>query len=159
MWLMLRRIAQELRGMLRSGKLRSAANDTTLSDRELRKVEADGIVLEEKLNTVRKQQDDRAEDLMEYIFTCCICLEVQADAPLDALLGPCGHRVHAGCWHETQQVLTRNYMSAKRVAKVRLDLGLPVVEQPAEADYVRCPHCRVSVDWVADLTGMGVPVE
>tara|TARA_B110000046_G_C12891063_1_gene354361 strand:+ start:424 stop:897 length:474 start_codon:yes stop_codon:yes gene_type:complete len=157
MWRMLRCIAQEF--MLRSGKLRSASNDTTLSDRELRKVEADGIVLEEKLNTVRKQQDDRAEDLIEYIFTCCICLEVQADAPLDALLGPCGHRFHAGCWHETHQVLTRNYKIAKRDANVRRDLGLPVVEQPTEADYVRCPRCRVSVDWVADLTDMGVPVE
>ena len=36
--------------MLHSGKQRSSANDNTLSDRELRKLEADGVVLEQKLD-------------------------------------------------------------------------------------------------------------
>ena len=50
--------------MLRSGKQRNI-NDTTLSDRELRKVEADGVVLEQKLETLREQQEEREEDLKE----------------------------------------------------------------------------------------------
>ena len=48
--------------MLRSGKQRSSANDTTLSDRELRKVEADGVVLEQKLcPSLRRFRAQRVE--------------------------------------------------------------------------------------------------
>ena len=40
-----------------------SANDTVLSDRALRRVEADGVVLEHNLETLRKQHDEREEDL------------------------------------------------------------------------------------------------
>ena len=144
--------------MLRSGKQRSA-NDTTLSDRELRKVEADGVVLEQKLETLREQQEEREEDLKEYVFTCTICYGLQADEPLDALLGPCGHRFHAGCWELTRKTLKSNYKRAQKRAKMQKDLGVPDAQQPIKADFIRCPRCLVSVDWVADLTGMGAPGE
>ena len=45
------------RDMLRSGKQRSSANDTTLSDRELRKVEADGVQIAQ-----RTRHSNRAAD-------------------------------------------------------------------------------------------------
>ena len=51
------------RQMLRSGKQRSSANDTPLSDHELRKLEADGVVLEQKLETLRKQQEENARKI------------------------------------------------------------------------------------------------
>ena len=65
-----------------------SANDTVLSDRALRRVEADGVVLEHNLETLRKQHDECEEDL-EHVFTCSICFDVQADEPLDALVEPC----------------------------------------------------------------------
>ena len=61
-----------------------SANDTVLSDHALRRVEADGVVLEHNLETLRKQHDEREEDL-EHAFTCSICCTIQADEPLDAL--------------------------------------------------------------------------
>ena len=73
----MRHIAQELQGMLRSGTRRSAANDTTLSDRELRKVEVDGVVLEQKLEALRKQQEERADALMEHVSPLSPCSQVQ----------------------------------------------------------------------------------
>ena len=82
--------------------------------------------------------------MKEYVFTCSICLGVQADEPLDALLGPCGHRFHAGCWYETQETLTRNYRCAVRRAKVQRELGVADVQQPIKADYMRCPRCLFS---------------
>ena len=60
------------------------ANDTVLSDRALRRVEADGVVLEHNLETLRKQHDER-EEVLELVFSCSICFGIQADEPLDAL--------------------------------------------------------------------------
>ena len=134
-----------------------SANDTVLSDRALRRVEADGVVLEHNLETLRKQHDEREEDL-QHAFTCSICCTIQADEPLDALVEPCGHRFHVECWQGTLQTLTRNYKSARRTAKVRKDLGFDV-QMPLKRDFIRCPRCLVSVDCVTDLTGMGAPCE
>ena len=67
---------------------------------------------------------------MEYIFTCTICLRVQADEPLDALIEPCGHRFHKECWHETHKALTRNHQSAVRLATVQQELGVADVQLP-----------------------------
>ena len=134
-----------------------SANDTVLSDRALRRVEADGVVLEHNLETLRKQHDEREEELGQG-FTCSICFGVQADAPLDALVEPCGHRFHIECFKETIQMFTRNYRSAWRTAKVQKDLGRDV-QMPLKRDFIRCPRCLVSVDCVTDLTGMGAPCE
>ena len=55
--------SKHYREMLRSGKQRSSANDTTLSNRELRKLEADSVVLEQKLETLREQHRKNARKI------------------------------------------------------------------------------------------------
>ena len=134
-----------------------SANDTVLSDRALRRVEADGVVLEQKLAALRKELEERAEDL-EQAFTCVICYEVQAEEPLDALVEPCGHRFHVNCWKETIKTFSRNYRSARTHAKELRGLGRDV-QMPAKRDFNRCPACLVPVEFVTDLTGMGAPGE
>jgi len=61
------------------------ANDTTLSDRELRKLEADSVVLEQKLETLRdrEQQEEREEDLKEYVCKPALlpCAPSRAERP------------------------------------------------------------------------------
>ena len=38
-------------------------------------------------------------------------------------------------------------------------LGVADVQRPLIADFIRCPKCMVSVEWIADITHMGVPAE
>ena len=144
--------------MLRSGTIRSSANDTRLSDRELRKVDTEGVELEKQLETWRTEEEERGDEL-EDNFACAICFEVQADEPLTALLEPCGHRVHMTCWHKTKRLLVQNCMKAKKVARVQRELRGLVVEPVTTADFVRCPRCQGSVNSAADLSGMGTAIE
>ena len=117
-------------------------------------MEAEGVVIEHSLENLRKQHDERKEDL-ERDFMCCICFGIQAEEPLDALVEPCGHRFHVQCWCETGRTLMANFKRALKTARVRADLGHDV-QLPLRCDFIRCPRCLVSVDHFTDLTGMDV---
>ena len=144
--------------MLRGGKRRLSANDTILSDHALRKVEDENNALEQERETLRKEEETREKNLLEN-FTCPICFEVQGDEPLDVLIEPCGHRYHTVCWRDTHRLLTRNFQKARRTARVKMALGVADVELPLKSDFVCCQSCFKPIDWVVDLSEMGVPGE
>ena len=125
--------------MLRSGKLRSAANDTTLSDRELRKLEADGVVIEQKLETLRKQQEEREENLMEDVFTCCVCFGVQADEPLDTLIGPPHLHLQSSPIRLSHLPEQSSQIAEFSSAALRTALRPESTVQRAPVAFLRCP--------------------
>lgn len=138
--------------MLRGGKRRSSGNDTTLSDRELRKVEVASAELEQNLEDLRAKHEQREENLID-VMTCVICLETHFEEPMNMLFEPCGHRVHVSCWINAQKLSMNNYRRAQKMANMQKNLGQQV-DVPHMRDFMRCPRCQAPFQVATDLSGM-----